>query len=1187
MKRKVLFITSEAPSRPGRSVTGGALRVKGLAAGLARHGHEVILSVPRELIDEGDTDAIVKAAHVPENLADTIFSIMPDVVLIEQWALATFLPPLEIPVVIDLHGPLALENAFKEGANFRTDAMTKIDALARADFVIVPGRAQKQYFLPWCLMAGADPKSPAIATVPLSIDGKAQKRPARTAPTIVFGGSTWPWIDPFPALEIAAREAGKVRGARIALWVGEPTLARDHPLYRINRGIWADYRERLAPFKAVELNALVARDALLAQYAGARAALDVYQSNPERDLAYSTRTVEYLWCGLPVITSANMELAGPVADFDAGWVVDPNDEAAIAGAVREALKDEAAARRKSANARRLAAGMFDPKRAAEPLANFVARPVRRARGKSLMHDFREYYQNLSSAHVAESRNEMRTLSLENERRLNAKDERYELLATDMRRRAAEFDEQLRQTVKSHQAEIADARKDVRQLQQQLERKQKEHDTHAQKIEREAAKRADKLSEEIKRLNLDKEETRKKNFEETRRLVLKHESETSALRTAGAAAAQEAEARFAREVERREEMKKEYEAEIRRVNREAAKLVETHDEHTRKIVEKHEQELARLREKQDEAQQEANARIAAESEKREAMKKEYEAEIRRVNREAAKLVETHDEETRMLVLKHESETSALRTAGAAAAQEAEARFAREAERREEMKKEYEAEIRRVNREAARLVETHDEHTRKIVEKHEQELAKLREKQDEAQQEAEARIAAEIEKREAAREKADEELRTLSREKQKLVDEHDRATRASNERYEQQLAQLRERHDRETESLQARLAAEIERREDTKKEYDAELRRVNAEARGKAEARDEETRRLAEKHEDELSRVRREAEDERKEIERRMSREIEKRETDARELTAEVKRVNLLKEEEVARRDRHIEKFQERFEEQEKDHRAKVRDMEDERRRVIAEREAEAARMKDKEEEILVLLRRTQDDSIEKDRASEALKTREGELMAEVESLQKELEAREEAVATLKGQLDGLNAEIKSKFIELDRVVSEKEAFVAAAKERFDALENKTTGQAQKIVDLDTELAGARAQLDRTSADLAATAHNYEIAASDLDKIRRHASNLEGELDRLRRHYALAERILLDLQEDEEFRGYLRRKHRIAKYTGRLPRLGVLWGVNLVTNAYMEWWQNRTGVQIFPGMKRIEDKGKNGDHRPMMK
>ncbi|MCZ7587208.1 MAG: glycosyltransferase [Deltaproteobacteria bacterium] len=637
--------------------------------GLRAHGHEVVVSAPAEMVSADDPPEIREAAHVPEELPQKIFSIVPDVVIVEQWGLVTYLPAMDIPLAIDLHGPLSLENAFKKGGNFRTDALTKIDALARADLLIVPGRAQKQYFLTWALLGGADPLDPPFVVVPVSMDPVRRPSKKSTPPRLVFGGATWPWIDPFDALEIAGREAGNVKGAELALYVGEPKLAQDHPLYEINKGIYADYKERLKGLQAVKHHGLIPHDKLLKVYAGSRAAMDVYRPNPERELAFSTRTVEYLRCGLPIITGRSMELAEPVERYDAGWVVDETSEKEIADAVREALTDEGKARTKSANALRLAGALFDHEHATKRLAQWVAKPAIRKKGKkSLLSDFRDYYRRESVAlidkaqdKVAKINEEMRAISSEFQRQLAAKEDRYEALAADMRKRHAEHDAQIRALTQEHQERLTETRRDVLRLQDKLDEQQSKHDERVKQLDQDAKETIKKLQEEIRHLNREKQADQRRKDQEIARL--QKSSETN-LTQAGKKSQQEIVKRD-RQIERLQEK-------IDRIEREHAERLTLKDKKLHDLQVAHDQEIRRLLEKSEEKMVESGKRSEEEIERRdrqiekmqdrlEAQETEHRAKTRDMEQETRAALRERDKEMRTMKAKEDEITAKLREA----------------------------------------------------------------------------------------------------------------------------------------------------------------------------------------------------------------------------------------------------------------------------------------------------------------------------------------------------------------------------------------------------------------------------------------------------------------------------------------------------------------------------------------------
>jgi len=66
----------------------------------------------------------------------------------------------------------------------------------------------------------------------------------------------------------------------------------------------------------------------------------------------SPRTVEYLWCAYPGGLYNYAELANYI-EYDAGWIVDPADEAQIRQVAREILNNPVQVRRRGKNAQQL------------------------------------------------------------------------------------------------------------------------------------------------------------------------------------------------------------------------------------------------------------------------------------------------------------------------------------------------------------------------------------------------------------------------------------------------------------------------------------------------------------------------------------------------------------------------------------------------------------------------------------------------------------------------------------------------------------------------------------------------------------------------------------------------------------------------------------------------------------------
>jgi len=101
--------------------------------------------------------------------------------------------------------------------------------------------------------------------------------------------------------------------------------------------------------------------------------------NAERELAFTTRTVEFLWAGLPVIYNDYAELSDLIREYGAGWLISPTDRGAISEAVREIMDDPGKVAEASANARSLVRENLLYDKVIVPLAEFCRNPEVRVR----------------------------------------------------------------------------------------------------------------------------------------------------------------------------------------------------------------------------------------------------------------------------------------------------------------------------------------------------------------------------------------------------------------------------------------------------------------------------------------------------------------------------------------------------------------------------------------------------------------------------------------------------------------------------------------------------------------------------------------------------------------------------------------------------------------------------------------
>ncbi len=381
---KVLVLANSIIPLPGLPTNGGGLRAWTLARGLETAGHTVTLLFPRHSLDEQliPIAAGARAAALPltyewADVDAAIARVAPDVVVASSWILAGQIRLCPVPLVVDLAGPLLLEflaQGWDKGAAL---AHLKTDALARADYVICAGERQRPYFQPWLLLGGFSPDDclTRLAVVPISCDPQGRPdAPPHAEPQILYAGMVYAWQDPSRAL-LAALDAIERRGRGRLL-----IHAEAHPVHSQGAAWFARLQGRIRDHPRVTFGGVLPYDVLREAYRTADLALDLFERTVERELAFNTRTVDFLHAGLPPLYGDYAELSPLIREYGAGFVVAPGDSAALAAALATALDEpeELAARGRAA--RRLARERLTWDRTIAPLTAFCAAPTRRQPG---------------------------------------------------------------------------------------------------------------------------------------------------------------------------------------------------------------------------------------------------------------------------------------------------------------------------------------------------------------------------------------------------------------------------------------------------------------------------------------------------------------------------------------------------------------------------------------------------------------------------------------------------------------------------------------------------------------------------------------------------------------------------------------------------------------------------------------
>jgi len=377
--KRVLVISSDLLPYPGLPTVGSGLRAWGIGQGLKSRGHEVFFSIPRAALTGRKNVAppeLVELAWEHHSLGAIARSVNPDAIVVCNWPLMANLrtDKLGVPVVLDQAGPHLLEREFQNFGDPQANAQIKIEAFKKADFFNCSGRLQFEYFKPWLGRAGWTESEQQTLTgvIPFSISPDLPERHPDSELSFVYGGVFLPWQDPTTTLSLLVKMLEQRRAGHLYFFGGK------HPVYSVNTGIFESLFQELQKSPRVITSGLIPYDDLVAKYTRLHVAVDLMKYNRERELAFTTRTVVYLWCGLPVIYNNYSELSEYISAYNAGWTLNPDDTVAITAALQEIFDNPALVAERSENARRLVKEQLAWDKTITPLDNFIRQPSVRA-----------------------------------------------------------------------------------------------------------------------------------------------------------------------------------------------------------------------------------------------------------------------------------------------------------------------------------------------------------------------------------------------------------------------------------------------------------------------------------------------------------------------------------------------------------------------------------------------------------------------------------------------------------------------------------------------------------------------------------------------------------------------------------------------------------------------------------------
>jgi glycosyltransferase involved in cell wall biosynthesis len=379
---KVFILSNDVVPSLGMPVAAPGLRAFGLAEGLRANGVKVKTLVTRGFTDRqwlrfGRSVPHPTAPHAEvvsaRRLARYLETNAPAVAVLINSNQVDHLRPIRgVRYVLDFFAPKMLETLYQHGEGYPRDELAalrrrKIRAIELADAFIVNGKKKLPYFLAWMLQADRDVRTLPVEVVnmcaPVSFSGEAG--PVGSGVRFAVAGYLQSWSTLGSWVKVVERQLERP-GMRLDLllpWHWGGAAERSHESR-------ADL-DRLERNGSVTTHGPMTYSEFQAFLSKIDVSIDLFQHNLEREYAMVTRSVISLACGVPVIHPPFTEVSPMIAEYDAGWLIDPPDTKALEDVIGGILDDPDLVRRKKENARALASEVLDPAVAVKPLLRIM------------------------------------------------------------------------------------------------------------------------------------------------------------------------------------------------------------------------------------------------------------------------------------------------------------------------------------------------------------------------------------------------------------------------------------------------------------------------------------------------------------------------------------------------------------------------------------------------------------------------------------------------------------------------------------------------------------------------------------------------------------------------------------------------------------------------------------------------
>jgi hypothetical protein len=411
-RAKIIFISALSI---GSRMTGPAIRCWELARQVSQVA-DVTLAV-RGAIERQPIGFMAQSFMTKSDLSKLLHDR--DAIICQGEITIDFPELVTVPAIkiYDLYDPLNLETlehlrqsqATARNRKYQTTQYALQDQLATGDFFLCANERQRDYWLgmlagvgrlnPVTYNAGNNDLSDLLAVVPMGVSAIAPVHshsvlrgvhPAIQPDDIVliWAGSLLDWLDPLSLIKAMHIVAQSRTDVKLFFMASRHAVLQDsHSI--VERSIALAKELGLYDRNVIFNHEWVAYDDRANYLLEANVGVTTQLDHLETRFSFRTRVLDYLWAGLPMLTSAGDTFAELIEQHDLGLTVPPSDEAALAQAILSIAADPDRRRVWSQNVKRVA-GSFDWAKVSQPLVDFCRAP-------HFAHDRSEHFRDRGAA----------------------------------------------------------------------------------------------------------------------------------------------------------------------------------------------------------------------------------------------------------------------------------------------------------------------------------------------------------------------------------------------------------------------------------------------------------------------------------------------------------------------------------------------------------------------------------------------------------------------------------------------------------------------------------------------------------------------------------------------------------------------------------------------------------------------